>query len=69
LRVDTVRGQVRERVLAARRALAQAAADRDRRAVRAAMDELEDALMMARARGVRIPGPEEDGRGTTAERG
>lgn len=53
---------VRERVLRARAELAEAAARQDASAVQAAVDELEDALAVARVNGVEVPpGQDQDG--------
>ena len=48
--------RVRERVRGAREGLAEAAAAGDRRLLRAAIDELEDALRAARVHGVPVLG-------------
>lgn len=48
---------VRARVLRARADLAEAASHRDGASLQSAMDELEEALSMARANGVDVPAP------------
>jgi hypothetical protein len=50
---------VRVRVRVARRGLANAAGGRDPSALAAALDELEDALYLARVNGVSVPAPDE----------
>lgn len=57
---DVFSESVRERVRSARRGLADAARSRDPSALSGALDELEDALHLARANGVGIPAGGED---------
>ncbi|MCF2533832.1 hypothetical protein [Yinghuangia soli] len=54
---DVSAAAVRDRVLRAREDLAEAAASRNGSAVREAVDELEDALAMARVNGVVVADP------------
>lgn len=58
---------VRTRVLRARSQLGEAAARKDGPGVSSAVDELEDALAMARANGVAIPAADEAADGNGAQ--